>query len=329
MADYNNTMTEEELRNKTINAGLEDNLQDDYVETPVVATPTYTEPPKQTHWYENVFKEENGDLNLSEEDRKKLRRRERAERTIAGLGDLGAHIANVWGAAKGSTPAAINKTMSDAYNTKWEKLGLDYDQRKRAYNSGLAAAQRLDYQQYLADRRQYLAEQKEERMRWQSQAKYDADKAREAKTNAEIAAIQGKSPAEIRKLEEQANYWAARAEESRARAEGRIPIKSSSGGSRGSSKTSNTSKPTSSGVKEPTKDDLIKEFQSLGGNIPKDRNGLPKNVTADQLRGGIRALRESQGLPPAEWDKPNESVQSSSGNTQTNKNNNGGSLLHD
>lgn len=326
MADYNNTMTEEELRNKTINAGLEDNLQDDYVETPVVATPTYTEPPKQTHWYENVFKEENGDLNLSEEDRKKLRRRERAERTIAGLGDLGAHIANVWGAAKGSTPATINKTMSDAYNTKWEKLGLDYDQRKRAYNSGLAAARKLDYQQYLSDRKQYLAEKREERMwekqRVDSELKYVKQQIDRAELDLKFAKDEREKEyyrARISKLQEEEKNLIDRREHPEK-------YRGSRGSSGGSSKTS---KPTSIGVKEPTKGDLIKEFESLGGNIPKDRNGLPKNVTADQLRGGIRALRESQGLPPAEWDKPNESVQSSSGNTQTNKNNNGGSLLHD
>ena len=229
MAAYNDdyVFTEEQLNkmfnddeNENVNGGTSNDATTNVtpVETPVVATPTYSEPPKQTHWYENVFKDENKELDLSEEDRKKLRRRERAERTIAGLGDLGFHIANVWGAAKGGTPITEKPNFSEAYNTKWEKMGLDYDQRKKAYREGLSAARKLDYQQYLADRKQYLAEQKEERIRAEKEYTNALTEAKTYKLYADMAKNSGESEAKINyynkmaeKAEEQAGYWAARA----------------------------------------------------------------------------------------------------------------------
>lgn len=226
MADYNNyTMNEKDWEDR-YKAGDTDQyggvaVGNGVAETPApsVATPTYSEPPKPSHWYEQVFKEENGDLNLSEEDRKKLRRRERAERTIAGLGDLGAHIANVWGAAKGSTPAKIDKTMSEAYDKKWREMGLDYDQRRRAYNAGLSAARKMDYQQYLNDRRQYLAEAKQE----QNQAKLDYQIEQKRLEylfkEKELALRERKSEAEIRRIEQMIAESRQRAAYYRAKAE--------------------------------------------------------------------------------------------------------------
>jgi len=296
----NNTMTEEELRNKTINAGLEDNLQDDYVETPVVATPTYAEPPKQTHWYEQVFKEENGDLNLSEEDRKKLRRRERAERTIAGLGDLGAHIANVWGAAKGSTPATINKTMSDAYNTKWEKLGLDYDQRKRAYNSGLAAARKLDYQQYMSDRKQYLAEKKEDRVRAEKEYTNALTEARTYKLYADMARTQGESDAKINyynkmadAAEKRADYWAAMTGYKKYHPSG-------SGGSRSGGKTykgtpySNQTEYNAMVIQDAQRLGIPTEKKEFGKTVKRSIADILADIRNAESKGGNRSGNSGQ-----------------------------------
>ena len=247
MADYNNTMTEEELRKNAEAAGLEDIYEGVADTAPVVAAPTYSEPPQQTHWYENVFRKENAeDAPISEEERKKLRRRERAEKAIAAFGDLGTHIANVWGAAKGANPAQINTSLSEGYKQKWKEYGQDLDQRRKSYNAGLAAAQRLDYQQYLADRRQYLAEKREERM-WEKQRADKAYRDVQAElTQTKIDILNAKSEGEKKVLEEkakllteQARYWSARANQPYNPYRG-------SGRSSGGSSNSGASKPNGS-----------------------------------------------------------------------------------
>lgn len=214
------------------NEGTENEEQTVVTEQPAyVATPR--EPAQLRNWYETLFRQDNAgeEAEISDEQRRKMQRRERAERVIAGLGDIGTHIANIAFANKGAAPIKPTTTMSDKIGEAWKSYNQDIEQRRKEYRQGLSAARKLDYQRYLDDRRQQLAYDREERLRWQQEHKYDLDKLREAKTKAEIARIEKKTPAEIAVLEQQAAYWQARANESQARADGKIPIKRTGGGS--------------------------------------------------------------------------------------------------
>lgn len=215
----------------------------------VTEQPAYTapqrEPAQLRNWYETLFRQDNAgeEAEISDEQRRKMARRERAERVIAGLGDIGTHIANIAFAGKGATPAKPTTTMSANIDNSWQRYNQDIEQRRKAYRQGLNAARQMDYRQYLEDRKYNLSLDREERLRWQQEHKYDLDKLREAKTKAEIARIEKRTPAEIAVLEQQAAYWEARANESQARADGKIPIKSTSGRSNGGgSKSTNSEK---------------------------------------------------------------------------------------
>lgn len=203
-------------------------------EQAVAAAPVAQEKaqPQLRNWYEQLFRQDNaGEAEqISEEQRRKMARRERAERVIAGLGDIGTHIANIAFAGKGATPAKPTTTMSANIDNAWQRYNQDIEQRRKAYRQGVNAARQMDYRQYLEDRKYNLSLDREERLRWQQEHKYDLDKLREAKTKAEIARIEKRTPAEIAVLEQQAAYWEARANESQARADGRIPTRGYSGG---------------------------------------------------------------------------------------------------
>ena len=220
-----------------------------------------------------------------------MARRERAERVIAGLGDIGTHIANIAYAGKGAKPAQPTTTMSKNVDDAWKYYNQDMERRRAAYRQGLNAARTMDYRQYVDDRRQAALEAKEERLRWQNEHKYDLDKLREAKTKAEIARIEKRTPAEIAVLEQQAAYWEARANESQARADGRIPIKRTSGGGSGTKKEEKEGEWTFLGKSYRTKQ-LMNEAvynwaRKYGVPTTHRVRGKEQKVDVEQLRWAI------------------------------------------
>ena len=302
-------------------ATIGDDGYDDVTE--VVST---REPARLNRWYETLFRQDNAgeQAEISDEQRRKMARRERAERVIAGLGDIGTHIANIALAGKGAVPAKPSTTMSANIDNSWQRYNQDIEQRRRAYRQGLNAARQMDYRQYIDDRRQALLDAKEERLRWQQEHKYDLDKLREAKTKAEIARIEKRTPAEIAVLDNQADYWQARANESQARADGNIPNsvsrgRSYGGGSKSNAKSEVKEAPyhTPDGVACYSRDEyraaLIREGDKYGVKY-RTKNGQPY-ITGDgwgALLYEIQKKRAEKGLPKEEQTTTNGSNQSSS-----------------
>lgn len=200
------------------------------------------EPAKLNNWYETLFRQDNAgeEADISDEQRKRMARRERAERVIAGLGDIGTHIANIALAGRGATPAKPTTTMSENLDKAWSRYNQDIETRRKEYRLGLNNARKLDYQRFLDDRKQQLAYDREDRLRLQQQAqndyRQDLLELRQAEWEFKKAQLEAKAPKELALLEARVESLKEQAALSKARAEGRVPMgRSSSGGAKQSS----------------------------------------------------------------------------------------------
>ena len=207
---------------------------DGYDDTEVVST---REPAKLNNWYEILFRQDNAGeaADISDEQRQRMARRERAERVIAGLGDIGTHIANIALAGRGATPAKPTTTMSENLDKAWSRYNQDIETRRKEYRQGLNNARKLDYQRFLDDRKQQLAYDREDRLRLQQQAqndyRQDLLELRQAEWEFKKAQLEAKAPKELALLEARVESLKEQAALSKARAEGRVSMgRSSSGG---------------------------------------------------------------------------------------------------
>lgn len=143
------------------------NGQDEEYEVPDIAPleDRMMEVPERTNDYEAFYKRLIENPTITEEQKNKMARRERAEKAIAGLGDVGAAIAQMVSANNGATPANVDAVnMSGKYAERWDKWRKKYQEELDKYQIGLQNAQKQDYAQYKADRDFALRYNKEQRI---------------------------------------------------------------------------------------------------------------------------------------------------------------------
>ena len=88
----------------------------------------------------------------SDEEMKKIRRRENAERIISAIGDGVSSIANLYYTTKGAPSIKYNKSMTEATNARLEKLKADREKRREEYEAAYERATRRDADQKERDR---------------------------------------------------------------------------------------------------------------------------------------------------------------------------------
>ena len=110
-----------------------------------IAEQAQTQAPKQgiySQMYSQLF---NNQQPESPEEVAKREKREKTRQTIANLSDSLAHVANVWGAIKGGTPAKLS-SLSDANRRRYEYANKQRLENTDAWQRGMFKAQTLDMQ---------------------------------------------------------------------------------------------------------------------------------------------------------------------------------------
>lgn len=137
----------------------------------------------------DFYKSINPNPELTPEQQAKMARRERASKAIAALGDVGTAMANIWTTRNGATPIEQNPTLSNVEANRWEKWKQEHKQKVDQYRQGLGQARQLDVTNILADRKQKIAESKEERLRQSAQINDDLRYARQSLVEAQTQAV--------------------------------------------------------------------------------------------------------------------------------------------
>ena len=110
-----------------------------------IAEQAQTQAPKQgvySQLYSQLF---NNQQPESPEEIAKREKREKTRQTIANLSDSLAHVANVWGAIKGGTPAKLS-SLSDANKRRYEYANRQRLENTDAWQRGMFKAQTQDMQ---------------------------------------------------------------------------------------------------------------------------------------------------------------------------------------
>ena len=110
-----------------------------------IAEQAQTQAPKQgvySQLYTSLFSNQKPE---SPEEIAKREKREKTRQTIANLSDSLAHVANVWGAIKGGTPAKLS-SLSDANKRRYEYANRQRLENTDAWQRGMFKAQTQDMQ---------------------------------------------------------------------------------------------------------------------------------------------------------------------------------------
>lgn len=115
-------------------------------EAPVVSST----PVERSTQLQDFYRAMNSNPKLSPEQEARMKNKERRQRNLAALGDMGRAFANVIAADSGSVSWSNPATMSKAVSDKWEKWHAQQLARQEKYNAGLSNAVARDEANYIA-----------------------------------------------------------------------------------------------------------------------------------------------------------------------------------
>ena len=150
--------------------------KDQILTTSTVAVPQYT-PPRNVQ----EFIAQNPEGVESPEEKQKRLKRERTNKTIAGISDMLSALSNMYFATKGA-PSSFDPRngMTAKMVERYDQLDKEREAREREYKSGLERARQLDLQYSLS-----WQNLKNQEARWRQQEEERKQKEKEAKAKAQ------------------------------------------------------------------------------------------------------------------------------------------------